>query len=118
MSYTVIHSDDIDRAGPGGAVRFVRRTLGVEAFGINRFDLPPNAGGIEHDEAGTGQEEVSFVFAGDGHWLVDGEQVVVSTGSFIRFDPGSTRQPVAGPDGMSFVSVGCAPGSYEPHGPF
>ncbi len=62
--------------------------------------------------------EVSFVFAGDGHWLVDGEQVAVSTGSFIRFDPGSTRQPVAGPDGLSFVSVGCAPGSYEPHGPF
>jgi quercetin dioxygenase-like cupin family protein len=118
VSYSVIHSDDIERSGPGGAVRFVRRSLGVEAFGINRFDLSPNAGGIEHSETGTGQEEVSFVFAGGGHWVVDGEQVPVSTGSFIRFDPGTTRKPVAGPEGMSFVSVGCAPGSYEPHGPF
>jgi quercetin dioxygenase-like cupin family protein len=118
VSYTVIHSDDIDRAGPGGAVRFVRRTLGVEAFGINRFDLPPNAGGIEHDEAGTGQEEVSFVFAGDGHWLVDGEQVPVRAGSFIRFDAGTTRRPMAGAKGLSFVAVGCPPGGYKPHGPF
>ena len=26
-----------------GALRFVRRELGVEAFGINWFDLPPGA---------------------------------------------------------------------------
>ena len=42
-------------------MRFVRRELGVEAFGINWFELPPNAEGHEHDEAGTGQEEVNVV---------------------------------------------------------
>ena len=118
MAYSTIHVDDIEPAGPGGIVRFVRRNLGVESFGINRFDLPPGAGGLEHDEASTGQEEVAFVFAGDGHWLVDGEQVPVSTGSFIRFDPGTIRCPVAGPDGLTFVSVGAPPGAYAPHGPF
>jgi quercetin dioxygenase-like cupin family protein len=118
LAYSVIHSDEIDPAGPGGMVRFVRRGLGVEAFGINRFDLPAGAGGIEHDEASTGQEEVAFVFAGDGHWLVDGEQVPVRAGSFIRFDAGSVRRPMAGADGLSFVVVGCPPGGYKPHGPF
>ena len=118
MAYSLVHVDDIEPAGPGGGVRFVRRELGVEAFGINRFDLPPNAEGREHDESGTGQEEVSVVIRGDGHWRVDGETVPVREGSFIRFDAGSTRCPVAGPDGMSFISVGSPRGAYTPHGPF
>jgi quercetin dioxygenase-like cupin family protein len=118
VSHSVIHIDEIEPAGPGGAVRFVRRSLGVEAFGINRFDLPAGSSGREHDESGTGQEEVSVVIAGSGHWLVDGQQVPVREGSFIRFDPGTVRCPVAGPHGLSFVSVGCPPGSYQPHGPF
>jgi hypothetical protein len=32
MAYSVAHVDEIEGAGPGGAVRFVRRELGVEAF--------------------------------------------------------------------------------------
>jgi quercetin dioxygenase-like cupin family protein len=118
MAYSHVHVDDIEPAGPGSAVRFVRRELGVEAFGINRFDLPPNAEGREHDESGSGQEEVSVVVRGSGHWRVDGEEVPVREGSFIRVDAGSTRCPVAGPDGMSFVSVGSPRGAYVPRGPF
>ena len=118
MGYSLVHVDDIEPAGPGGAVRFIRRELGVEAFGINRFDLPPNAEGREHDEAGTDQEEVSIVIRGGGHWRVDGEEVAVREGSFIRFDAGSTRCPVAGPEGLSFISVGSPRGAYTPHGPF
>jgi quercetin dioxygenase-like cupin family protein len=118
MAYSLVHVDDIEPSGPGGAVRFVRRELGVEAFGINRFDLPPNAEGREHDESATDQEEVSIVIRGGGHWRVDGEDVAVREGSFIRFDPGSTRCPVAGPEGMSFVSVGSTRGAYTPRGSF
>ena len=54
MGYSVIHVDEIEPSGPGGAVRFVRRELGVEAFGINWFELPPNVEGREHDESETG----------------------------------------------------------------
>ncbi len=118
MAYTLVHIDDVEPSGPNGAVRFVRRALGVEAFGINRFDLPSNREGFEHDEAGTDQEEVSVVIAGSGHWKVDGEEVAVREGSFIRIDAGSTRCPVAGPDGLSFISVGSPRGAYTPHGPF
>jgi quercetin dioxygenase-like cupin family protein len=118
VGYSVVHVEDIEPAGRGGAIRFVRRALGVEAFGINWFEIPPGARGHEHDEAGSGQEEVSVVVRGSGHWLIDGTEVPVRVGSFVRFDPGSNRCAVAGPDGLTFVSVGAPPGAYEPRGPF
>jgi hypothetical protein len=52
------------------------------------------------------------------HWRVDGGEVPVRVGSFIRFDPETTRTPVAGAGGLTFVSVGAPRGSYEPRGPF
>jgi quercetin dioxygenase-like cupin family protein len=118
MGYSVVNVDEIEGAGPGGAVRFVRRHLGVEAFGINWFELSAGMEGPEHDEADSGQEEVSVVIRGSGYWRVGGDDVPVRTGGFIRFDPETTRQAVAGPDGMTLVSVGARRGSYEPRGPF
>ena len=118
MGYSTINVDDIEGSGPGGAVRFVRRELGVEAFGINWYEIPPNSPGREHDESGTDQEEVNVCIRGSGVYRVDGEEVPVRVGSFFRFDPETTRQPVAGPDGMTLIAVGARRGSYEPRGPF
>jgi quercetin dioxygenase-like cupin family protein len=118
VSYSIVNVDDIEPAGPGGAVRFVRRELGVLAFGVNWFDVSAGMAGPEHDEVESGQEEVSVVIDGSGHWVVDGEEVPARRGSVIRFDPETTRQAVAGPDGMTFVSIGARRGSYEPRGPF
>jgi mannose-6-phosphate isomerase-like protein (cupin superfamily) len=118
MSYSVVNIDEIEGTGPGGAVHFVRRELGVEAFGINWFELPPETDGFEHDEQTSGQEEVVVVIAGSGRWRIGSDDVPVTLGSFIRIDPGETRCPHAGPDGLTFIAVGCRPGSYEPHGPF
>ena len=118
MGYSIVNVDEIEGGGPTGGVRFVRRELGAEAFGINWFELPPGAEGLEHDETATGQEEVSVVVAGSGIWRIDGKEVPVRTGTFVRFDPATVRCPVAGADGMTFVSVGARRGAYEPHGPF
>jgi mannose-6-phosphate isomerase-like protein (cupin superfamily) len=118
MGHSVVHVDEIEGAGPGGAVRFVRRQLGVEAFGINWFELGPNTEGHEHDESDSGQEEVNVVVRGSGVWRVDGDEVPVREGTFLRFDPETTRCPVAGPEGMTFIAVGARRGSYEPRGPF
>jgi mannose-6-phosphate isomerase-like protein (cupin superfamily) len=118
MAYSIVHVDDIEGTGPGGAVHFVRRELGVEAFGINWFEIPPNAEGVKHDETETEQEEVNVIVAGSGVYRIEGEDVPVSVGSFLRFDPGTTRQPIAGPDGMTMIGVGARRGSYEPRGPF
>lgn len=53
MGYSAVNVEQIEGAGPGGGVRFVRRVLGIEAFGINWFELPPGAEGREHDETGV-----------------------------------------------------------------
>jgi mannose-6-phosphate isomerase-like protein (cupin superfamily) len=118
VGYSLIHLDDIEPAGPDGAVRFVRRELGVEAFGINWFELGPDVVGREHDESETGQEEVNVIVRGSGVYRVEGEDVPVREGMFLRFDPGTTRVPIAGPDGMTMIGIGARRGSYEPRGPF
>jgi hypothetical protein len=118
MGFSVVDVEEIEGSGPGGAVRFVRRELGLEAFGINWFELPPGAEGHEHDETDTGQEEINLAVAGSGVWRVEGTEVPAKVGTFLRFDPETTRQPVAGPDGMTFIGVGARRGSYEPRGPF
>jgi quercetin dioxygenase-like cupin family protein len=118
VGYSMINVDEIEGEGPGGSVRFVRRRLGVEAFGINWFEIPPGTEGREHDEDETQQEEVNVIVRGSGIYRVEGENVPVSEGTFLRFDPGTMRMPIAGPDGMTMVAVGARRGSYEPRGPF
>jgi quercetin dioxygenase-like cupin family protein len=118
MGYSTINVDEIEAAGPGGAVRFVRRELGVEAFGINWFEIPPNSEGKEHNEDETRQEEVTVIIRGSGVYRIDGEEIPVRVGTFMRFDPETTRIPVAGPEGLTIIAVGARRGSYEPRGPF
>jgi quercetin dioxygenase-like cupin family protein len=118
MGYSLVNVNDIEGAGPGGAVRFVRRNLGVEAFGINWFELAPNAEGHEHNERDSGQEEVNVIVRGSGIYRIDGEEVPFAEGAIFRFDPDTTRQPVAGPEGLTMIAVGAPRGSYEARGPF
>jgi hypothetical protein len=118
MGYSVVRIDEIEPAGPGGAVRFVRRELGVEAFGINWFELPPDAEGRKHDESDSAQEEVNVIVRGSGVYRIDDEEVPFAAGTIFRFDPETTRQPVAGPEGFAMVAIGAPRGSYEARGPF
>ncbi len=118
MGYSLVQVDDLPGEGPSGNVRFVRRHLGVGAFGINWFELPPNAEGFEHNEHESGQEEVNVIIGGSGVYRVEGEEIPVQRGSVLRFDPETTRVPVAGPEGLTMIAVGARRGSYEPRGPF
>jgi mannose-6-phosphate isomerase-like protein (cupin superfamily) len=118
VGYSLLHVDDLPREGPGGAVRFVRRQLGVGAFGINWFEIPPNTEGVQHNEEETQQEEVNVIIGGSGIYRVEGEEIPVRRGSVLRFDPETTRVPVAGAEGMTMIAVGARRGSYEPRGPF
>jgi mannose-6-phosphate isomerase-like protein (cupin superfamily) len=118
LGYSVVHVDELEGEGPGGAVRFVRRRLGVEAFGINWFEIPPNTEGRTHDETASQQEEVNVVIRGSGVYRVDGEEIPIRPGTFMRFDPETERVPVAGPEGLTMIAVGARRGSYEPRGPF
>jgi quercetin dioxygenase-like cupin family protein len=118
MGYSKVNLDEIEPTGPGGMVRFVRRELDLQAFGINWFQLPPNAEGVHHDERESGQEEVNVIIRGSGTYVIDGQEVPVREGDVFRFDPETERGPKAGPDGLVMVAVGARRGSYEPRGPY
>jgi mannose-6-phosphate isomerase-like protein (cupin superfamily) len=106
MAYTLVHGDDPGIESFRGVFMKIRRALGATAFGINEIRLPPDAAGIEHDEAATGHEEVYLVLDGSGVMTVDGEGVAVTTGDYVRVDAAATRQVRAGPDGLRFLAVG------------
>ena len=118
MGYSLVRVDEIEPAGPGGVVRFLRRELGVAAFGINWFELPADAEGRKHDESKSGQEEVNVIVRGSGVYRIEDEEVPFTAGTVFRFDPETTPQPVAGPEGFTMVAIGARQGSYEPRGPF
>jgi hypothetical protein len=118
MGYSVVNVHELEASGPTAAVRFVRGELGLEAFGLNWFELAPNAEGHEHDEASSGQEEVNVIIRGSGVYRIDGLEVPFSEGTIFRFDPETTRQPVAGPDGITMIAIGAPRGSYVARGRF
>ena len=100
----------------GGAFKRARAELGVEAFGIQVMDLPPNFDQYpEHDHAESGQEEVFVVMRGSGEIEVDGERLPLDTETIVRVGPAAKRKIWPGADGMRVLAVGGTPGSaYEP----
>jgi quercetin dioxygenase-like cupin family protein len=115
MAYSVVDVSDLEPEGPGGMVRKARRAVGARAFGFNYFVFPPNQEGREHEHGDSGMEEVYFVVKGSGRMVIDGEEIELRPGRFVRVDGESTRMPVSGDDGLEFVTFGApVDGAYEP----
>ena len=113
--YQVVDVGELEPEGPGGMVRKVRRALDARAFGVNYFVFPPNQVGREHDHSDSSHEEVYFVVKGCGTMRIDGEEVELRPGRFVRVDPKATRVPISGVDGLELVTVGASlEGRYEP----
>ena len=82
--------DDFERRG---SLIPVREFLGIHSFGIN-VRLPGEDGTLinEHDEAGSGQEEVYVVLDGTAAFEVDGETFDAPSGTFVSVQPGLRRK--------------------------
>jgi hypothetical protein len=96
----------VDTRDVRGRRKLVARDLGARAIKLNRFDNEPGQSGREHDERESLQEEIYIPVARRGHLLVGGERVALEVGVFVLVEPESTRQVVAGPEGLSYVVVG------------
>jgi len=96
-----------------GVFKPVGPTLGVSAFGINQLELSPNSEGPVHDHSADGQEEVYVVIGGGGVIRVEGDEHQLQTGQYVFLSPDASRQMVAGPEGLTWIGVGCQPGSYS-----
>lgn len=88
MSFRLAHQDDCETAGNW---QLVRRTLGVQAFGVNIVTIKPGGQIPEHDESERDQEELFYVLSGTPTIVIDGDDHPARAGTFARLDPEHTR---------------------------
>jgi hypothetical protein len=108
-NWKVARLDDIERRGRDIPVR---EHLGIHAFGINAYK-PGEDGTLigEHDEAGSGQEELYIVLDGTATFEIDGETVDAPAGTYVFVRPESKRKATG--DG-TVLAVGAPLGeAYE-----
>ncbi len=117
--YTVKRIDDME-AIFGGSFRRAGAELGVESFGMQVFDMPPNFENYpEHDHGQDGQEEVYVVLRGSGAFEIEGERVPVDSERVLRVAAGTKRKLLPGPEGIRVLALGGVPGKlYERPEPF
>jgi quercetin dioxygenase-like cupin family protein len=101
MAYSLLDASEFDeRRKP------IASMLGAQAIRMNQFDNQPDQAGKEHDERESGQEEIYVPLRGRGVLRVDGEEVPLKPGRYVLVSPESTRQVVAGPEGLGYLVVG------------
>ncbi len=108
-NWRVARLDDIERRGRDIPVR---EHLGIHAFGINAF-TPSEDGTLigEHDEAGSGQEELYIVLDGNATFEIDGEEFDAPTGTLVFVAPEARRKATG--EG-TVLAIGATPGeAYE-----
>ncbi len=100
--------------------RPVRRTLGIEAFGMNAYTAADAGDEIveDHDELGNaagGHEEVYVVLTGHVTFTVGGEEIDAPAGTLVFLkDPAVRRAAVAKEANSTVLAVGGEPGkAYE-----
>jgi hypothetical protein len=89
-SWRVARLADIERRGRDIPVR---EHLGIRAFGINAY-TPSEDGTLigEHDEVGSGQEELYIVLDGNVTFEVDGDTIDAPAGTFVLVGPAARRK--------------------------
>jgi hypothetical protein len=107
--FEVARLDDIARRGRDIPVR---EHLGIRAFGINAY-TPGEDGTLigEHDEAGSGQEELYIVLDGNATFEVDGDTVDAPAGTFVLVRPESRRKATG--DGTVLAVGGTPDEAYQ-----
>src|SRR5215217_4285931 len=103
--WKVARLDEIERRGRDIPVR---EHLGIRAFGVNAY-TPGEEGTLisEHDEAGSGQEELYIVLDGKATFEVDGEAIDAPPGTLVFVGPESLRKA---PGDGTVLAVGAIPG--------
>jgi mannose-6-phosphate isomerase-like protein (cupin superfamily) len=112
--YAVKRIDDME-AAYRGAFKRARAELGVESWGMQVLDFPPNTDRYpEHDHAENGQEEVYIALRGSGEIEIDGERHPLDPVTMVRVGPGVRRKIFTGEESMRLLALGGVPGQvYE-----
>jgi mannose-6-phosphate isomerase-like protein (cupin superfamily) len=103
----------------GGMARRARAELGVTAWGMQVFTLPPDWDGYPDHNHGSAafdpdQEEVYIPLDGAATLVADGTEIALRPGMMVRVGPDQLRQILPGPEGIRFVAIGGKPGAFTP----
>jgi mannose-6-phosphate isomerase-like protein (cupin superfamily) len=90
-----------------GAFKRARAELGIESFGMQIIDMPPNFSDYpEHDHEQDGQEEVYVTLSGGGELEIEGERYPLDTDHLARVGPGVSRKVWPGDNGIRLLVLG------------
>ncbi len=118
--WSTLRLDDVQPIAVAGGLRWrpIRRTLGIEAFGMNAYTADRVGDDVveSHTEQVLGHQEVYVVLAGRATFELDGETLDAPAGTivFLR-DPTTRRHARAAEPGTTVLAVGGKPG--EPYTP-
>ena len=90
MGWQALHLDEIEPITVAGDLQWrpLRRTLGVEAFGINAYVAPKAGDQVveEHTESRLQHEEVYVVLTGHATFVLDDQTVAAPVGTVVFID--------------------------------
>lgn len=91
----------------------LHETLGLTGAEISINNLPAGAS-VPFVHAHKTNEEVYAVLSGKGKVIIDGEEIALTTGDWVRISPKAKRQFFAAEDtGISFVCIQTKENSLE-----
>lgn len=116
--YAIKHRDDFDSMeGSGDSTwKLARKALGTASFGFNLVEIAPGGQIPEHDESGSGQDELYVILEGEAIFRIAGEDHPAPAGTFASIEPPVSRTILNRSDApVTAMLVGVDPsGGYEP----
>jgi hypothetical protein len=92
--------------------RPIQHVMGLTAFGVNAYTAAAAGDELlgEHDETGSGQEEVYLVLAGRAAFRIGDDAFEAATGAVVAIrDPALRRSAVAAEPGTTLLAIGASP---------
>jgi uncharacterized cupin superfamily protein len=104
-------------SGPGDPTWYpLQHALGIDTFGANVF-VARGADQVlveEHDERGSGQQELYLLLDGSAVFMLDGEEIRLERGDALAVTDSSVRRSgKALTTGTTLLVVGSAAGPFE-----
>jgi uncharacterized cupin superfamily protein len=114
MGYKIISASSLLASpGPHPAAspydKGIGRQLGLQTFDVYQVELPPHAHSVEHDHSDDGAEDMYAVIQGEGHVVVDGQDMAVQAGTYVAVTADSSRYIQADAAGLVYIAVCTAP---------
>ena len=94
----------------------LQHALGIDTFGANLFVAthPDQPLVHDHDERGSGQQELYLVLEGEVAFRLDGQEARLGRGSAVAVaDPSVRRSASALREGTALLIIGAGPGKFK-----